>query len=184
MRRRELFDLATDEHIDEAPINEARHGKTGRSGHSGPIVERRREDAACLIQQPEPLGLLRRIAPRAICPVERPLAFCVRVRELHLGVLQRQGEVPHSVVVAREVLTRRQGGGDTPAQCAERRGEAGDECRPHDERDEREGIAGIVQAQCRGARDAEIFEDQRAEEHRHGAPTHAGVRRRQRNRGI
>ena len=181
---RELFDLATDEHIDEAPISEARHGKTGRSGHSGPIVERRREDATRLIQQPESLGLLRRIALRALCRVERRLELSIRVLELRVGFLQLDGEVPRCFLFALEVLTLRHGGGDAPAQRVQRRGKGGDERSPHDERDEREGVAGILQAQCRGARDGEILEDQRAEEHRHGAPTHAGVRRRQRNRGI
>ena len=70
VRGRELLDLATDEHVDAAPVGEVRHGKPGRRGHGRLVVERRRENAARLVQQPEPLGMLHGIPLRMLRLVE------------------------------------------------------------------------------------------------------------------
>ena len=158
--RSELLDLAADEHVDAAPIGESRHDQPGGRGKCRLVVERRRENAARLIEQAKSFGLLHRVPARVVCLLEGRREIAIRALELHGG--------------GHGALTHRR----------RRRGQGDDERRHDHEHDERDGVVRILDAKYVGARDDEEFDDERAENGREDAPGHAGNARGQRDRHI
>ena len=74
-----------------APIGDGRDSKLGRRRERALVVERRRQHAADLVQQFEPLGLLCGFTPRTVRHVERVL-------ELLVHELQLAREMPRPLV--------------------------------------------------------------------------------------